>query len=68
MSSLANRCWTQEREDKASKLVAAAYENDDIEFEHIINNLNANDLYAVAAILAERLAMLAHDLGDDPNA
>jgi hypothetical protein len=61
MSSYGNHVWTCERENIARRLVIAARNDDDIEFEQIMAGINCADMAAVAALLAEESIQLAID-------
>ncbi len=57
MSSYGNHCHTPERELITRRLVLAAMNTNDDEFEETINQVETcDDMIAVAALLAEQLA------------
>jgi hypothetical protein len=67
MSSYGNHCWTAERDLIAQRLVLAAMDCDDVEFEHIIYQITSTgDFVALTALLAEQLAgELLEAFGED---
>jgi hypothetical protein len=66
MSSYGNHCWTPERDLIAQRLVLAAMDCDDVEFEHIIYQVKSTgDFVALTALLAEQLSeQLTADVDD----